>query len=69
MITYRAVWIALLGWLLLVVLSRLTQGQPLVPPTVAPVTYWFIHIVIGLLIGACAHVVMRIIDTLKQTRK
>ena len=69
MYTYRAVWIALMAWLLLVILSRLTQGQPVAPPSVAPATYWTIHLVIGLLIGACVHIVARIIGLLKQSRK
>lgn len=69
MIKFRAIWIALLGWLLLVVLSRVTQGQPVVPVSVAPTTYWTIHLIIGVLIGACVHIVSRIIAVLKQSHK
>lgn len=65
--TYRAIWITGLAWLGLVALNPLLRGLPLVPGKIDPGQYWTIQIVIGLLMGACAHVVANIVRLLKKT--
>ena len=61
LIRLKMVWITCVVWLGLVTLNQLFRGLSVVPVTIDPSSYWLIQISVGILLGACFHVVGRIV--------
>jgi len=65
-IQFKAVWITCIAWLGLITLNQVMRGYPIVPPSMPASGYWFLHIVIGVLIGLVVYAVAGVFKLMKK---
>lgn len=65
-IQFKAVWITCIAWLGLITLNQVMRGYPIVPPSMPASGYWFLHIVIGVLIGLVVYAVAGVFKIMKK---
>ena len=66
---YRAIWITIIAWFLLITLNQIMRGYPIIPPGISTGGYIAIHLVIGTFIGGIIYFVGGIAATLKDMKK